>query len=447
MVRMSMHFFRVVLLALLCAAPAITLASPGTDAYHAGDFRRAFTLFDPQAKRGFAEAQYFLGRMYENGEGIDTNRDRALYWYSRAAAQGHIEARAAVESLGGAPLATGPKPLAGAAPGPMATSSAGPPTGKSAAHPPANPSANPAGNAAGKPSAGKPFAPQSDDERLMAMLDARLPYDRTRAPQLAEALKRRAETGHAGSAAALGLYFESPLPAPSHPDFISAARWYARAAELGHPLAANNLGALYFEGRGVQRDFEQAARLYRVSAEGGYAIGQYNLALMLGQGRGTAPDVPQMLGWLNKSAAQQYPRAQAQLARLYREGIAVEKNAVEAGRLFLAAAQAGNTNAQYWYGQMITAGNGVSRDLSIGADWIIKAADAGMPLAQQEAAAIFELGLGRAADDARAASYYRKAGEAGVKEAAARLANAYANGELGLPQNTGEAALWAARAK
>lgn len=430
---MPFHFSQtVLLLALLLGTPA--LASPGTDAYHAGDFRRAFTLLEPQAKRGFAEAQYFLGRMYENQQGVEANRDRALFWYSRAAAQGHIEARAAVESLGGAPLATAPKPLTGAAPGPMAASSAGQPTGKSAA----NPSANPAG---------KPFAPQADDERLMAMLDTRLPYDRTRAPQLAEALKRRAETGHAGSAAALGLYFESPLPAPSHPDFISAARWYARAAELGHPLAANNLGALYFDGRGVQRDFEQAARLYRTSAEGGYAIGQYNLALMLGQGRGTAPDVPQMLGWLKKSAAQQYPRAQAQLARLYLEGIAVDKNPIEAGRLFLAAAQAGNTNAQYWYGQMITAGHGVTRDLSIGADWIIKAADAGMPLAQQEAAAIFELGLGRAADGARAAGYYRKAGEAGVKEAAARLANAYANGELGLPQNTGEAGLWAARAK
>ena len=414
---MPLHFSQtILLLALLCSAPA--LASPGSDAYHAGDYRRAFTLFEPQAKRGIAEAQYFLGRMFENGQGVDASRDRALSWYNRAAAQGHIEARAAVESLGGAPLASGPKPLAGAALGSI--------------------------TAAGS---FKPAAPQADDERLMAMLDGRLPYDRARAPHLVEALKRRAETGHAGSAAALGLYFESPLPAPGHPDFISAARWYARAAELGHPLAANNLGALYFDGRGVLRDLEHAVRLYRVSAEGGYAIGQYNLALMLGQGRGTVPDVPQMLDWLKKSAAQQYPRAQAQLARLYLEGVAVEKNPVEAGHLFLAAAQAGNTVAQYWYGQMITTGNGVTRDLAIGAEWIIKAADAGMPLAQQEAAAIFELGLGRPPDSARATSYYRKAGEAGIKEAAARLANAYANGELGLPQNTGEAALWAARAK
>ena len=417
MLRMPLHFLQaVVLLALLCGMPA--LASPGTDAYHAGDYRRAFSLFEPLAKRGFAEAQYFLGRMYENGQGVDASGERALFWYSRAAAQGNIEARAAVEALGGAPLGTGPKPMTGAAFGPAAATSAA-----------------------------KPGAPPSDDERLMTMLDGRVPYDRTRAPQLAEALKRRAETGHANSAAALGLYFESALPAPGHSDFISAARWYARAAELGHPLAANNLGALYFDGRGVLRDFEQAARLYRVSAEGGYAIGQYNLALMLGQGRGTAPDVPQMLDWLQKSSAQRYPRAQAQLARLYLEGAGVEKNPIEAGHLFLAAAQAGNTVAQYWYGRMITTGNGVTRDLSIGAEWIIKAADAGMPLAQQEAGAIYELGLGLAGDDARAASYYRKAAEAGSKEAATRLANAYANGELGLLPNPSEAALWTARAK
>lgn len=391
-------------------------AGPGTDAYDAGDYKRALAILEPQARNGKAEAQYFLGRMREAGQGIEASRERALFWYAKAAAQGHVQARAALESLGAPPPDTGPKPMVGAALSPPAALTPG-----------------------------RPGAAPSDPERLLAMLEGRLPYERARAPQLVEALKRRAETGQADSAAVLGAYYESPLA--GKPDFAVAARWYARAVELGYPLAANNLGALHYDGRGVAQDFAEAARLYRIAAEGGYAVAQYNLALMLGQGRGIATDVPGMLVWLRKSAAQDYPRAQAQLARLTLDGLGVEKNPVEAGRLFLAAAQAGNANGQYWYGHMTASGTGVTRDLAIGADWILKAADAGLPIALQEAGSIFELGLGRNADPARAVAYYRKAGEAGVREAAARLATAYANGELGLRQDTLEAARWAARAK
>ena len=391
-------------------------AGPGSDAYEAGDYKRALAILEPQAKNGKADAQYLLGRMRENGQGVEADRERALFWYAKAAAQGHVQAKAALESLNGTQSDTGPKPMVGAALSPPSVLM---PT--------------------------RPEAAPSESERLLAMLEGRLPFDRARVPQMVDVLKRRAETGHAESAAVLGAYYESALA--GKPDFSVAARWYSRAVELGYPLAANNLGALHFDGRGVPQDFTEAARLYRLAAEGGYAVAQYNLALMLGQGRGIATDVPQMIEWLKKSTVQGYPRAQAQLARLTLDGLGVEKNPVEAGRLFLAAAQAGNANAQYWYGRMTATGSGVTRDLSIGADWILKAANAGLPIALQEAGAIYELGLGRGIDPARALAFYRMAGDAGVKEAAARLATAYANGELGLRQDTGEAARWAARAK
>ena len=416
----SMSTRRCTAAVLLCAwLGAGAWAGPGIDAYQAGDYQRALAILEPQALAGLAEAQFFLGRMRESGEGIAASRDRALFWYRKAAAQGHLGARAALEAMGESRSAATPGPLTGAA---------------------LKPSSATIGSGSG--SAG---SMPSETEQLMAMLNGRLAWDRTRAPQLVEALKRRAETGDAESAAALGIYFESPPG--SAPDAGTAARWYARAVELKHPLAANNLGALHYDGRGVRQDYAEAARLYRVGAEGGSAIAQYNLALLLGQGRSGNADPAQMIEWLQKSAAQHYPRAQAQLARLYLDGLGLAKNPVEAGRLFLAAAQAGNVNAQYWYGRMTASGNGVARELTVGAGWILQAADAGLALAQQEAGAIFELGLGRNADSTRALAYYRKAADAGVKEAAARLASAYANGELGLPQDTGEAARWSARAR
>ena len=41
------------------------------------------------------EAQFALGRMYEQGEGIQPDLQEAVRWYKEAAKQGHTEAQAA----------------------------------------------------------------------------------------------------------------------------------------------------------------------------------------------------------------------------------------------------------------------------------------------------------------------------------------------------------------
>jgi uncharacterized protein len=417
-------FFATLAALILAGSASTALAQPsvgeGVAAYLAGEYKKALDVLELPAKLGNAEAQYLMGEMREQGLGIAASRERALFWYGQAAAQGHIAARAALEAIRGI-AATGnlARPLTGNVLLPGASS--GTRTGSNTS------------------------APVSDAERLQAMLNGSVPFGPARARQWAEALQPRAENGDADSAALLGQYYESTLPGP--PDYVAAVRWYRKAAELKHPLATNNLGALHYEGRGVPRDPVEALRLYRIAAETGYAIAQYNLGLMLGQGRGVEADVPQMIDWIKKAALQSYPRAQAQLARLYLEGAGVEKDVAEAVRLFRAAAEGGNANAQYWYGRLINTGEGVTRDLSIGADWILKAAEAGMPIAMHEAGALWEQGLGRPANNARALDWYRRAGSAGVKDAAARLASAYANGELGLRANSQEAGRWSALAR
>ncbi|EIJ44324.1 Sel1 repeat protein [Beggiatoa alba B18LD] len=45
-----------------------------------------------QAEQGNAEAQYQLGLMYSEGETTPQNFDRALFWLSKAARQGHPKA-------------------------------------------------------------------------------------------------------------------------------------------------------------------------------------------------------------------------------------------------------------------------------------------------------------------------------------------------------------------
>lgn len=63
------------------------------------DYAAALELFEKSAKSGYAKAQYRLGRMYENGLGVEIKLDVALAWYRLAAAQENPEARLAVARM------------------------------------------------------------------------------------------------------------------------------------------------------------------------------------------------------------------------------------------------------------------------------------------------------------------------------------------------------------
>ncbi len=46
-----------------------------------------------------------------------------------------------------------------------------------------------------------------------------------------------------------------------------AAEWYAKAAHQDHAMALNNLGFLYEQGRGVNKDYKKAFDLYSKAAD------------------------------------------------------------------------------------------------------------------------------------------------------------------------------------
>ena len=46
-----------------------------------------------QAKSGVAFAQFQLGTMYEHGDGVGVDIDRAIFWYELAAKQGYVDAQ------------------------------------------------------------------------------------------------------------------------------------------------------------------------------------------------------------------------------------------------------------------------------------------------------------------------------------------------------------------
>ncbi|MGO9021708.1 MAG: tetratricopeptide repeat protein [Syntrophobacteraceae bacterium] len=71
----------------------------GTAAYDKGDYGRAYSEMRPLAERGEAPAQFYLGVMYENGQGVPKDYVQAHKWFELAAAQGDSEARKRMDLL------------------------------------------------------------------------------------------------------------------------------------------------------------------------------------------------------------------------------------------------------------------------------------------------------------------------------------------------------------
>ena len=71
----------------------------GISAYESGEFKLAMTIFSPLAVEGNRSAQFYLGKMYDYGQGTIQDDLKALNWYQKAAKQGHPEAQFGVARM------------------------------------------------------------------------------------------------------------------------------------------------------------------------------------------------------------------------------------------------------------------------------------------------------------------------------------------------------------
>jgi uncharacterized protein len=86
----------------VCLLAQPVMAGPledGNIAYERGDYATALRFLAPLAEKGDAEAQFKLGTMYDNGEGVQQDYAEALKWYRLAADQGNAFAQFALAYL------------------------------------------------------------------------------------------------------------------------------------------------------------------------------------------------------------------------------------------------------------------------------------------------------------------------------------------------------------
>lgn len=89
------------------------------------------------------------------------------------------------------------------------------------------------------------------------------------------------------------------------------------AAEGGHAVAQNDLGSLYFNGLGVDKDPQTAIEWFQRAGDAGVASAQLSLGTIYEKGLGGVPaDRATAKAWYRKAAAQGNAKAAQALARL-----------------------------------------------------------------------------------------------------------------------------------
>jgi TPR repeat protein len=68
----------------------------GLKAYNSSDFATALRIFRPLAERGEILAEYTIGLMYANAQGVPQDYAEALKWHRKAAEQGEARAQFSV---------------------------------------------------------------------------------------------------------------------------------------------------------------------------------------------------------------------------------------------------------------------------------------------------------------------------------------------------------------
>lgn len=154
----------------------------------------------------------------------------------------------------------------------------------------------------------------------------------------------KAKQGDMKSQSELGFLYENGKGVEKN--YSQAVYWYKKASDQGYAIAQYNLGASYENGRGVDKNDQQAREWYRQAAENGVIEAQVNLGMMYLNGAGGVQDYTKSLYWLMKAAKKNNTIAMNNLGYIYSSGIGTQPNHDEAIKWYAKSAQIGSMKAR-----------------------------------------------------------------------------------------------------
>lgn len=249
---MTSRLVGIAFLAFLLSACDGGTVEEGIEAYKKRNYEDALEILQSHAKKGSAEAQYWIGTMHSLGKGTNKNPEEAQRWYLLAAEQGHVKAQYSVAHLYYYSLRDRKKAAAWYL--------------KAAEQ----------GHHRAQYSLGKSYLDGEGVKQDIA--------------QAVAWFKKAAEGGGPSAYFILGQLYEQGSQLKQ--DYWEAAKWYRMAADKGYPLSSMRLGWLHERGLGVDQDDREAVRRYRAAAKYGNLgrFPQSRLDALYKAGRATKAD-------------------------------------------------------------------------------------------------------------------------------------------------------------
>lgn len=237
------------------------------------------------AQQGDPDAQYRLGYLYEDGDGVAENSAEAVKWYREAAAQGNADAQFRLGLM--------------------------------------YEDGNGVAKKAEKADKWIRRAAEQGHAEAQYWLGHMYQYQDGLFRNSAEAVKwyrMAAEQGYIPAQRELGFMysFGQHFGQGMMEDNAEAAKWYSKAAEQGDSYAQKRLGDMYATGEGVTRDSAEAVKWFCKAAEQGNAEAQKSLGVAYANGEGVAKDDVEAVKWYRMAAAQGNADAQKALDALGR---------------------------------------------------------------------------------------------------------------------------------
>lgn len=284
-------------------------------AFNIENFAYTQTEIEAGANRGEASYQFLLGRLYEQGQGVEQDYIKAEYWYLKAAKKGYIYAQDSLGWIYEYQYDLFEKLNKSAYWYRLAAEQ---------------------GYASAQNSLGFFYA-----HGTAVKLNYKTAYSW---------FLKASKQGFAPAQRNIGNLYKEGLGVKR--DFNAAAGWYLKAAKNGDGMAANYLGEFYRDGLGVEQNQQIAIEWFKKASErnsysgkqnlislnalsfeqnhalavNGNSQAQYELCHMYFNGEEVEVNYKRAVKWCTKSAIQGQVLAQESLARMFYGGTVIEQN-------------------------------------------------------------------------------------------------------------------------
>ena len=125
-------------------------------------------------------------------------------------------------------------------------------------------------------------------------------------------------------------------------DYTHALTSWRPLAVQGNPVAQNNLGIMYLDGKGVPQNTSEAVRYLSLSAAAGSSLGQNNLGGLYRDGKGVSRDFGRAAQWFSASASQGNSAGMYNLGLMYEMGQGMKAEPFHAYMWYALAAEQGS---------------------------------------------------------------------------------------------------------